>query len=262
MCLIWTILALGSRSISAASAVYNESFDTGAPGWQGGHVLGYYSHSDDSYYYWDAGGQEALYVKQPNKNIDGDDHFYAHAIDYDGNSFKLTFAIYVLDNQYDAGLRFGLSTSPNDAWGTPDVSGWAIQYGTSDAGSRPHVTGKGVGDSDWHYYDVVNYYTTEGHWWYHEFTYDHVTETAHTLVSQGKTPGGLIIIDNYSAVPGGYSADMDYLVLSDNRNHSYPSTSSNTYGIGYLDDISFVPEPATLALLAIGSVALLRRRRK
>jgi len=55
--------------------------------------VGDYTHSDDPYYQWNS-SWEALYVKQPNKNIDGDDHYFCKEVDYSGGSFILTFDLY------------------------------------------------------------------------------------------------------------------------------------------------------------------------
>jgi hypothetical protein len=236
---------------------YQEDFSSGIPGWVGGYDRGDYAHPDDSYYYYDP-AWEALRVRQPNKNIDGDDHYFCHPIDYDGGSFLLSYDMYVEDTQYDATLAFGLSSAPNDAWSSgPDPSHYRAYFGESDAG--PGFRSEGCA-SDVEFEQAVWPYDSEGHWWHHELAYDADAQTMHTLVYRADDPS--IVLSDVTFAPGApFGADMDWLVLSDNRRHHYPSTGSLTYGIGYVDNISFVPEPSTLSLLALAGVAMVRRRR-
>ncbi len=239
------------------AAVYMEDFSTGAPGWVGGYARGDYSHADTPYYYWDPASQ-ALYVQQPNKRVDGDDHYFCHPVDYDGGSFALSFDMYVTAQQYDAALRFGLSTNPNDAWSNDgrDPSCWSVSYGRSDAGP-------GTYDELWDGHQYLDYtqqpYSSEGYWWHHQLTYDATTRRVETTIWRRDTPS-IVSLHGIHTLTTGFTSDMDWLVLSDNRRHTMPSTWSQTYGIGCLDNISFTPEPASFLTLVVGALALTRRR--
>jgi len=65
-------------------------------------------------------------------------------------------------------------------------------------------------------------------------------------------PGG-----NMRRVRGGSFGDGDYFLLSDLTNGYSPTLESGT---GFR--VAFVPEPATLGVLALGGMAMLRRRRR
>jgi formylglycine-generating enzyme required for sulfatase activity len=66
-----------------------------------------------------------------------------------------------------------------------------------------------------------------------------------------------ITFGSFRAIRGGSYADDDDILGSSFRDSVIPGTQFN--GIGFR--IASVPEPATLFLLGLGSLALLRKRR-
>jgi len=70
------------------------------------------------------------------------------------------------------------------------------------------------------------------------------------------TDANYIVIAN----PGGATGNGFYTLSSDTA-ANYPDTGHGEYGF-FTSNLKFVPEPATMALLALGGVALIRRRRR
>lgn len=216
------------------SLLVADTFDQDMSGWQSGQQLGHYKQSDACFYSWDS-GRQALSVRQPNKNVDGQDHYLCRRIDYDGGSFTFSFDLYVQTQAYDGSLNVGLSTDPNNAWDNKlDKGYWLINYGRSDGG-KAFGSNLLAGTTQWNV--GMQPYAAEGHWWHHVLKYDTASETATVTVSRGAGGSTDVVFQRSYRVPGGFPATMDFVVLSDNRSHGHPSTGSKAMGEGYLDNV-------------------------
>ncbi len=132
-----------------------------------------------------------------------------------------------------------------------------VSYGSGDFGKNL--------DIHWCGMDRVKRWTTEypSDWeystWYHNvLEYDPVAETAHLVVT--KRDGGAVIVDLLAEGLGGdarLEPDVRRLGMTNIGDWQVAGAMGN-YEI---DNITFVPEPATLSLLLFGGLVALKRRR-
>jgi hypothetical protein len=241
-------VALCCRAIPSYAAwqpIYSQDFSANPSEW---------ATNNSSRYYWRNSPDFDYHVQYVN---DSGDYSVVSVPGINANPFRLEIDFKMESNDYASGVLFGLFDNDMIQIGPNRTSNIVIVYGTNDAGHHLSLWGKGSdGDENW---GVGQSPLWQYNTWYHNvLEYDAAAHTAHLVVTTGKGPGGTVLFD---ATTGNniYFNDLTKLGFSAIGSGSQIPGAS---GIGYIDNVILsTPEPATLSLLILGGLAMLRRRR-
>jgi len=236
-CILAMVLALTMLGSNAAwgawTVVYQTDFSTD-PGW---------TTNDAANLHWDA-ATRTYHGWQSNTNTS-----YAYVpVPHDtGKPFRLTYDCRIDSVGWSSGLTFGLWNSTFSY-----LDSVQSDYSVSDQGRCTSMGSPGHGDWAW----ATTSWAT-GVWYSTALEYSPATNQIrlHTW----ERDSGKLLADLLAGVNGPLPEGLDRLGVNRLFMEGY-TTNAVQYS---LDNVSFAtPEPATLALLAIGSLGLLRRRRR
>jgi hypothetical protein len=207
--------------------------------------------NDGSLNYWNSSGQ-AYHVSSYDT---GNQYAYVNVSLTPGFSYRLQFDAYITRTDWAGDVRFGL--------GDPDMNVSApatllVGYWDQDFGGQ--VVGQFYTDSDGGSFHSGGSYVGQfalNTWYHNDFVLSRSANTL-TLTVTRVSDGALIGTQTRTGV-GGFN-NLDRLYMSSIGDTYAPGAT----GEGLLDNVALyeaVPEPSTLALLALGGVALLGLRR-
>lgn len=160
-------------------------------------------------------------------------------------------------------INFAISNvwGDNSADGTVDAPNDLIARGYFDDGDTTAGAGNigvdiEVTNVPYDIYDVVVYLSTDWGTSYTDYTANGVTGTTTITLDSFAAVGGWVLGQNVIILSNVTGATLDLEVL--NR---YADDDGNTRGCVAGIQIVEVPEPATLCLLGLGGIAMLRRKR-
>jgi hypothetical protein len=157
----------------------------------------------------------------------------------------------------DAWMVFGSASHDNYRGGTPDGPAWvefefnrAYDLGVTWVWNMVQITSRGLRNVSVHY-SMTGSTTNPGDWTkLGDFEFPKVQGSGHPGPDVGSVTGGFEAF-NFD------STRAKFVVITA---HDVDGNWSGR-GMGF-SEILFIPEPATLALLGLGGIALLRRNRK
>jgi hypothetical protein len=250
-CVTICILGLTCLPAFAATVPYSTDFSTD-PGWV---------TDQPSNYYWDAASQ--TYHVQSENHYPGytPSRYTYKLLPETVGSFELQWDVDVVSCDWSGGIAFGIYDNSLLTGGIPGGQSIQSKICISDYGHvwGVYVEGAGGNVSSQNFVDMWDV----GNWYTCYLSYNAATNIVDFAF---KARGSDTSIWTYTLnVPGGgFTNDLRYLGSSNSGigdSGSYPGLSEWAVAEGYIDNVSIVPEPATLLLLGLGGLALLRKRR-
>ena len=242
------VLTIGAVGLcSAATIPYSTDFSTD-PGWV---------TDQPSNYYWDAGSQ-SYHIRAENLAPGYKPSRYSYKLLDEGvSSFELQWDVDVVSCDWSAGLPFGIYDNQLGDWyGVSDFV--EVHPVVADGGRFWAMTLAAGGE----YRETSSHYD----WSFNKaYTCKMVYDSDLLNVSvQIKTEDQQLIWASNLSVPGtGFNNDLKYLGSSRNGvgDYGYIGFSSSTVSEGYIDNVYLTPEPATVLLIGLGGLAVMRKRR-
>jgi len=216
-----------------------ERYFTTDPGLITGESKGSYAQSDAPYYQWDA-ANGWLHIEQPNKNVDGQDHYAYLPITYWCGSFTLEFDLQVIQQPFDGALSIILKGDPasSSQSGEPLIQ---IFFGQDGGGKVVGMRAEDILGTN-QVFISQPLAADDGVWRKYELTVG-----PHQVVLVSTNPDGSQFFRfsmPYKGIPPltgvlgiGATSSLNYLTFSDNRDGSFPGSASTDPAIGNIDNI-------------------------
>jgi hypothetical protein len=210
-------------------------------------------------YYWDS-NMQAYFARVRNDSPAYHPNRYFYTLLPDGlASFNLSWDAKVTRDEWSSCVNFGVSDSNLKGINGGIGQNICVNFGQSDVGrwfaiDASGASGEAHAEGPYNAWSVNTWYTCD-------LVYNAHTSTARLTLEE--TGAKTLICTVNLLVPGGFTSDLKYLGGSRNRagDSGYVGWSQWAVDEAYIDNVVLqTPEPATLSLLALGGLALLRRR--
>ena len=236
-----SISGLGQEALGDTwQTLYENDFSTD-PGW---------TTNNAAHYNWDSG--TGTYYQE---RINGADEYTYQTISglTIGKRWRLETDIKPISNDTaaNAGLRLFDADMENSR---PTYFG--IDFATSSSGQSPYLLWSSSTSGSENRVAFIDSPFEYDVWYRTLVEWDPVANTLYAKVT--RRDNGSVLVD-HTVLIDGHVNGVDRIGVS-SVNHPF---KTGAVGIAYLDNVSLsqIPEPATLSLLAIGGLALLRRRK-
>jgi hypothetical protein len=243
------IVFMGENISLFADSGYSTDFSTD-PGW---------TTDQPTNFYWDSATQTYRLRVENNAPTHQPNRYTYHSVPSVAGSFGLQWDMKLTQDQWSSGINFGLFDSNlkvlSAGSGEQAIAGF---FARSDQGLTAYLQANGASgglasQNVWNVWSLDTWYTFN-------VTYDAETHEADFSVTERET--GTIKAAKSIVVPGGFTHELSYLGTSwyGFGDTGYSGVNQWAVDIGYVDNVVLTPEPATLSLLALGGLALLRRK--
>jgi len=241
-------LSLLALPAFGATVPYCTDFSTD-PGW---------ATDQPANYHWDS-LTETYFVHNTNTYPGYYPNRYAGvSLDDPIGSFELEWDLNVARCDWSSGLYFGVwDSSLEEPWGQGGESITCV-IGRADGG---HVIGFQVcANGAGAYADIYPGWSLNKDYTF-KVSYDSDTEVAHLEVLDEL--GDSIWSSTLTVPGGGFTKDLEFLGNNVGMvgRHGYSGINPNAVFEAYLDNVTLIPEPATVLLLGLGGLVLRKRRR-
>jgi len=210
-------------------------------------------------YYWDS-NMQAYFARVRNDSPAYHPNRYFYKLLPEGlASFNLNWDMKVTRDEWSSCVPFGIFDSIEGVMTTSPGQNLFVIFGRSDPGRLIGLYARGTSGVA---YDEGPKNAWSVNTWYNcDLIYNADTSTARLTVKEAEATTLLCTVD--LLVPGGFTNDLKYLggSLDGVGDSGYAGFSQWAVDEAYIDNVLLqTPEPATLSLLALGGLALLRRR--
>ena len=252
--LLLAVISVGGLSrIASGYDIYNTSFSTD-PGW---------ITDQPGNYMWDADTQSySARVENHWPGYSPSRYFY-HQINDTTGGFTLQWDTKLTRVDWSAAVLFGLMDSHlYGGGGAGNGNEVYVVYANPDQGNTIAIyIGGSAGGAEAGSSGGV---FALNQWYSNTITYDPALNEV-AFVAKNRDTNAIVWSANLSVPGGGFSTDLDRIGGSNSGmavGGIYNGVSETAIATGYIDNVALTPEPATLSLLALGGLAMVRRRRK
>ena len=237
LCLVFMI---GLVSSTEAQAVYSEDFSTD-PGW---------TTNAPSLFYWNSGAQT---YSATQVNVNGGGNYSYYNVGHDGSSFSLAWDVVLHSVSYASGLTFGMFDTDLDSQ-SPSYA--KVEFTRADQGLfvvMSHMDSGGNGSHTDYVSTPPDQFSLDT--WYNVLMqYDDLAGTLTAEITKRAT--GVHFTSLSLSGLSSLGSDVGYIASSNVRTGNFQVSGAQT--VGEFDNVYFTPEPATMGLLLLGGLVLVR----
>ena len=237
LCLVFMV---GLVSSTEVQAVYSEDFSTD-PGW---------TTNATSLFYWNSGSET---YSATQVNVNGGGNYAYYNVGHNGSSFSLAWDIILHSVDYASGLTFGMFDTDLDSQSASNVK---VEFTHADQGLFAVMshTDSGGNLSQTDYISTPPDQFSLDTWYHVLMQYDDLAGTLTAEITDRATgsPFTSLSLSGLSSL----GSDVGYIASSNVRTGDFQVPGAQT--VGEFDNVYFTPEPATMGLLLLGSLVLLR----